>query len=1328
MKPKLFITLFTLLVIKFSAQNPGLVISEFFPNPTGTDSCHEYVELLATKPINFGLTPYTIIVNNNGTATNQGWIAGGAITYAFAITSGSVAAGNVVYVGGSCMVPAGQKLRVINVKYTGGDGGIGTANASGVFGNGGSNADGVAVFDLPISAITSSTTPTDALFFGTGLGTAIVSGGLNGYQLPINDLYPGGKLNSGSFFTTDPVADVITATGIFNTTTNTWTMPRTFSVTPFASQTNAISSVSLTTTASPATISFLSNDTSVVETNSSATIYLKLTATSTSASAVSLVASAWSNASSSDYTIAATTITFAPNAPINSSAAVTINLNNDAILESAEYIILKLVPQMNSVIGNTNQCTFYILDDDKVAPTPANTLSLNLLASYQNSVSGTNSAEIVVHDPTTQRLYIANSIAGKLEIINFINPSNPTLISSINITTHGNLNSVAVKNGIVACAIENSSLAIGGTNPQDSGKVVFFDKDGVFLKKVTVGMMPDMITFNNAGTKVLTANEGEPNDAYTNDPDGSISIIDISGGIASLSQNNVSHVTFTNYNGQEATLKSQGIRIYGLNASASKDFEPEYISIAKDDSKAWVSLQENNAIVEINLANNAINYVKALGTKNHNLLNNSFDVSNVTKGINLSNFPVKGLYLPDAISSYSVNGVNYLVTANEGDSRAYAGFSEEKRIGTLTLDPTKFPNSGDLKNNYVLGRLNATDKLGDIDNDGDIDTIYAYGSRSFSIWNANTGNLVYDSGDQTELITSSNSFSVMFNASNTTIVKKDRSDDKGPEPEGVAIGAIGTNTFAFIALERIGGIMVYDITNPNSPFFVTYVNNRSLLANGPDRGAEGIIFIPQSQSPNGQHLVIAANEISSSLSIYGIPGCSAPISSSLSVSGNTTGLCSNNGPILSVPSNPNLNYQWSVNGTILTGATSNTIMANNNGNYSVAISGGTNCATSSLSQSISVLPSPTINISGNTTICIGNTATLIANGATTYTWSNSSSNSLIAVNPNTTTTYSVTGSNLNGCSNTQTMSLAVNQNPTITATTSFSVICNGNSSTLTANGANTYSWSTGANSPSIIVSPNVTSTFTVNGTNINGCSNSETISINVNPSPTISIAASQTAICSGNSATLTVNGANTYTWSNSSTNSLIAVNPNTTTTYSVTGQTGNCLNSIVQTINVNPLPTITIISSSSIICVGQTATLTASGALTYSWTNGPVNSSYTINPLANSNYTVTATDNNSCINTNVFIQLVSPCTALNENSFSTDFNLYPNPTSDDVNLKFADNSIKTIEIYNALGKKIYTAAINTTEFKINTSNYSKGIYIINIFNKSTNFSKKLIIE
>lgn len=1111
MNRKLFLALITFLVIKISAQNPGLVISEFFPNPAGTDSCHEFVELIATKPINFGLTPYTIIVNNNGNATTAGWIAGGAISYAFAITSGTVAAGNVVYVGGSCMVPAGQKLRVLNVKYVNGDGGIGTPAASGVFGNGGANADGVAVFDLPVASITNSSVPRDALFFGTGLGSAIVNAGVDGYQMPVNDLYSGGKLNTGNFFTTDPGPDVITATGIFNTTNNIWMQPRTFSVTPFASQTNASSSVSLTTSAAPATISFLSNDTSVVETTPSATIYLKQTVSSTSASAVSVVASAWSNATSSDYTIAVATVTFAANAPVNTTASVSINLANDAILESAEYSILKLVPQMNATIGATNQCTFYILDDDKVAPAAANTISLNLLGSYQNFVSGTNSAEIVVHDPTTQRLYIANSIAGKLDIIDFINPSTPTLIASINITTYGNINSVAVKNGTVACAIENSSVAIGGTNPQDSGKVVFFDKNGVFLKQVKVGMMPDMITYNNAGTKVFTANEGEPNDSYTTDPDGSVSIVDISGGIAALSQTNVAHVTFTVYNGQEATLKAQGIRIYGLGASASKDFEPEYVTIAKDDSKAWVVLQENNAIVEINLTNNAINYLKPLGAKNHNLLNKGMDASNVTKGVNIANFPVKGLFLPDAIASYSVGGVNYLVTANEGDARAYSGFSEEKRISALLLDASKFPNAADLQNNSVLGRLNATDKLGDTDNDGDIDSIYCYGSRSFSIWNANTGNLVYDSGDQMELITSTNSFSVMFNASNTSITKKDRSDDKGPEPEGIAIGAIGTNTFAFIAVERIGGIMVYDITNPAAPVYVTYVNNRSFIGNGPDRGAEGIIFIPQSQSPNGMHPVIAANEISSSLSIYGIPGCASPVSSSLSVAGSTTGLCSANGPIISVPSASGLNYQWSNNGTPIVGATSNTVMAMASGNYSVAITGGTNCSVSSLSQSISVNPSPTINV----------------------------------------------------------------------------------------------------------------------------------------------------------------------------------------------------------------------VSSSSVICVGQTATLTASGASTYSWTSGPNSASYTVSPTVNTTYTVAATAVNSCTNSTNFVQTVSLCTTINEIAMSGDFNIYPNPAVSEVKIQFTDADKKLVEIFNMLGKKVYSENISTNELLIDLTNFSKGVYIISINNSST---KKIIVE
>lgn len=1003
------------------SQNPGLVISEILANPAGTDSCKEYVELLATQNINFSLTPYTIIVNNNGVANLNGWVAGGSLSYAFAVNSGSVAAGAVVYVGGSCLTPTtGAALRLLNVKYVNGDWNIGLPAAAGVFGNGGTNADGVAVFNLPVSSITNSTVPVDALFYGTGIGTASVSA-TDGYQLPVNDFYSGGKLNASSFLAPDPGSDlIITSSGVYNLATSTWSVNR--SISTGIITTDAVSSITLVTTGtvSPGSVSFVSSDTTVNESISSANIYLRLTASTTATSSISVYASAFSNASATDYTLSSSTFTFPANAAVNTSSAITFNLNNDVNIESAEYVILRFYNPQNLTIGATQQFAFYIADNDKSIPAPSNALNLNLLSSFSNSITGSNSAEIVAHDPTTQRLFIANSIGGKLDIVDFMNPSTPTLMLSVPITTYGNINSVAVKNGTVACAIE-------GINPQDSGKVVFFDANGNFLKQVKVGMMPDMITFNHAGTKVITANEGEPNATYTLDPDGSVSIVDISGGVSNLTQTNVAHVTFTVYNGQENTLRAQGIRIYGLGANTSRDFEPEYVSVSKDDSKAWVTLQENNAIVEINLSTYSITSLRALGTKNHNLLDNGYDASNTTKGINVSNFPVKGFYLPDAIASYTVGGINYLVTANEGDTRDYpsAAYTEEVRIGSANLDPLKFPFAAQMKNNSVLGRLIVSNKNGDTDNDGDLDTLYSIGARSFSIWNANTGNLVYDSKDDMERITSSNSFSVVFNASNTNNTRKDRSDDKGPEPEGIAIGQIGSNTYAFIAIERIGGVMVYDITSPSTPSFVTYVNNRNLSVLGGDRGAEGIIFIPQSQSPNGQHIVIAANEVSSSLSIWGIPGCTAPISSSLSVNGNTVA-CSGQ-MYLSVPFSSTLTYQWYNNTTLLNGATSNTFAPALSGNYSVSISGGPNCSSQSLTKSVTINPTPTLNISSSPSIiCVGDASTLTASGANgTYTWTGGSNNTSIVVSPTTTTTYTLEGTNTNSCYSSTTFVLTV---------------------------------------------------------------------------------------------------------------------------------------------------------------------------------------------------------------------------------------------------------------------------------------------------------------
>lgn len=215
----------------FQTSTKPLLISEIFSNPNGNDSPFEFVELVATKDINFSVTPYTVIFSNNGTATTDGWIEGGQITYAFSITTGTVTAGQVVYVGGSSMVATGTQLRVLNTSL-GGDGGIGTGNATGVLGNGGTNADGIAVFDLPVASITSSSVPIDAIFFGAAIGQALVSNGTAGFQLPINDLYNGGKLQANSLIALDPTTDqsIVAIGGVYDVQTNTFTTPRTWQI------------------------------------------------------------------------------------------------------------------------------------------------------------------------------------------------------------------------------------------------------------------------------------------------------------------------------------------------------------------------------------------------------------------------------------------------------------------------------------------------------------------------------------------------------------------------------------------------------------------------------------------------------------------------------------------------------------------------------------------------------------------------------------------------------------------------------------------------------------------------------------------------------------------------------------------------------------------------------------------------------------------------------------------------------------------------------------------------------------------------------------------
>ena len=706
------------------------------------------------------------------------------------------------------------------------------------------------------------------------------------------------------------------------------------------------------------TVAFAKADTTIAENGGTVKIWLKVTAVGNAPGTVDLSLSSVSNATNgSDYTIASSTLSIPANAVLNQLIGFDLTLNNDADAESDEYLICQLTNANGAAITTSGikQHTLYIRDNDSPIPTPSDAFTLTQLSSFSNGATGTNSAEISAYCSVSKRLFIANSVANRLDILNYTNPSSPTLIRSINLANapfSGSINSVYASNGKVALALE------GLSDKQANGKVVFIDTAGAYISEAQVGAMPDMVVFNHAGTKVLTANEGEPNAAYTNDPEGSVSIIDISAGLASPS---VTTIGFTSYNSQVATLKAQGIRIFGLNASVAQDFEPEYITISPNDSTAWVTLQENNALAEINLFTNTITKLIPLGYKDHSLAENTIDASDNSFATNFSSFPVKGMYLPDAIAHYSVNGVNYLVTANEGDSRAYSGFSEESRISGLTLDATAYPNATEWKNNSLLGRLNATNKTGDTDGDGDIDQIHVYGARSFSIWNPAAANpLVYDSKNELEKITFNHpTYGSFFNMSNTvgTGALKNRSDDKGPEPEGVAIGKLGSKTYAFIVLERIGGVMVYDISNPAAPQYVTYINNRQ--ASTGDRGAEGIIFIDAASSPNGLPLVVVSNEVSSTVTTYQI-NCLI-LNPTISAVSNT--FCPGSSTSLSVSgiSNP-ASYSWS------NGATSSTITTGDYGTYTVSVTDANGCTYSTPAKVLANCDKPDLNNNGITDV------------------------------------------------------------------------------------------------------------------------------------------------------------------------------------------------------------------------------------------------------------------------------------------------------------------------------------------------------------------------
>ncbi len=1104
------------------SQNPGLVISEILANPSGTDSPFEWIELVATSNINFATTPYTVVCNNSA-ATANGWIEGGTITYAFQINTGTVNAGDVVYVGGSSMAPTGTKIRTINTGTTAGDG-FGTAATGGVVGNGGSNGDGIAVFNLASASITSSSVPVDAIFYGSALGTAVLNNGADGYQLPVNDLYTGGKLQANSFFAGDPGGDQsIRATGLFNTQTGLWSSQRNWTVgTPTLDNLSAVNLISVT----PGTITFSAVTQNFSE--NAGTVNIGLTSASPNAypATVILSYSVYTDAAEgTDFTLAEDTVTIPASFAGTQNVALTIL--DDALAERTEKVILKVRSLYNATIGTNNFQIVYIKDNDYQAPTGNNELKLNLLTSFSNGAEGTNSAEIVAFDPTTNKLYIANSIGAKIDIVNLANPSVPVLLNSISVTPYGNINSLTVHNGVVACAMENS-------NPQANGSIVFLDENGTLISQVPVGAMPDMITFNNDYTKVLVACEGEPKSDYSTDPEGSVGIVDITGGYATLSASNVTMVNFQSFNGQEAALRAQGIRIFGPGSSAAQDFEPEYITISEDNSTAYVSLQENNAMAVINIAAGTVSAVRPLGSMNYANGNNGLDASDQTAGVFIGSAPIKGLFMPDALAHASISGTEYIFSANEGDAREYTAITEVSRLSATPLDAS-IQDQNILKSNQFLGRINVTRASGDTDNDGDIDDIHVFGTRSFSIWNAQTGALVFDSKDLIEQITASHpTLSGLFNASNSAgaATAKNRSDDKGPEPEGVATAVINGNHYLFVSLERVGGVMMFNVDIPSAPVYVGYYNNRSVATNGPDRGAEGIIVIKKEDSPTGKDIVILANEVSSTLSIFEVNTCVDLAGATITVP--TDSICSGDQVALTIPGNAQSTVQWLKNDQVISGQTGNSLNVTESGNYRVYVSNTTHaCADTTLAEAITVLPLPAVNAGADTAICSGDSINLEAVTATAISWNNGIQDG-VNFAPVSTMNYIATATDLYGCENTDTVTVTVNTLPTVNAGADQAV-CRQTSITLTATGATSFVWNNGVTNGTAF-NATTAGNYIVTGTDANGCTDKDTLVLTLYAVPSINLGADMT-ICANN---FPVNlngpaGYPNYSWSNGAT-------------------------------------------------------------------------------------------------------------------------------------------------------------------------------------------------
>ncbi|PTO52879.1 choice-of-anchor I family protein [Vibrio splendidus] len=524
----------------------------------------------------------------------------------------------------------------------------------------------------------------------------------------------------------------------------------------------------------------------------------------------------------------------------------------------------------------------------------------------------TSAAEIVSYDSCTDKLYVVNAQAQKVDVLSMNSASEPTSSGSINLQSAaaasgidiGAANSVSTHQGLVAVAIENA-------DKQQNGIIALYRSDTLeLITTYTAGALPDMVSFSKDGRYIASANEGEPNADYSIDPEGSVTLVDLTNGPLQATVTQIDFNAFNQGQPRHAELTDK-VRISAPNATVAQDLEPEYLTFA-DNGKLYVALQENNALAAIDVASAQVDAILGLGGKPWDSA--KLDASNKDKNIgNLQSYAMlEGLYMPDSITSYSVEGNTYIVTANEGDGREYGikttqkicdekgfewdgddyqgteNYTTEKDFCIAHVDEVRgkkldvdanHPLAGALKDNKQLARLKVIKPQGTLAAD---QKVQAFGSRSFSIWDE-SGELVFDSGDDFARIVLEQD-PANFNSTNDNNQSgDDRSDDKGVEPEAIEVAEINGKHYAFIGLERQGGIMVYDVTQPKSASFISYLNNRDFTqpvctkvdedgdcdndtynSKAGDLGPESIKYFTRF----GNHFIAVGNEVSGSTSVY----------------------------------------------------------------------------------------------------------------------------------------------------------------------------------------------------------------------------------------------------------------------------------------------------------------------------------------------------------------------------------------------------------------------------------------------------------------------------